>query len=80
MGGFLEKLGAFFAEEENWLTETEPVTRKGRKYIPYSPKSDEDSVWPNTYCSGCGHLELKKKMYFNPEEKEYFHPRCLKEE
>jgi len=80
MGNLMDKLNKFFSEEENYLPGAEPVDFQGARYIPYSPREDKGSVWPNVYCSGCGRLELKKKMYFSQESGSFIHPSCMSEE
>jgi hypothetical protein len=79
MGNFMKKLEKFFSEEENYLPGAEPVDFQGARYIPYTAREDKDSVWPNIYCSSCGHLELKKKMFFSPERGSFIHPSCMSE-
>jgi hypothetical protein len=77
MGTFMEKLNEFFSEPENYLPGAEPIDFKGLRYIPYTAREDKDSVWPNVFCSRCGRLELKKKMFFNIENGSFLHPDCI---
>ena len=77
MGAFLEKLNEFFSEPENYLMGAEPIDFRGIQYIPYTAREDKDSVWPNAFCSSCGRLELKKKMFFNTESGNFLHPDCM---